>query len=308
LAGIFAVFMIIWGGFEYVSTDAISGKSAGKEKIEGALWGLGLALGSYLILNTINPELLKFSGGPEPIKVEELAKRVKYTDPYLANNQKLDAVRTELDECNRKAESLRSLDSDAADAARLKCKVDAAKNSVLSKSEALGIKDFFGKNTTREEDARTRKAIFDGGKGSITQYYDKAISDLEKEGAAAEASKDVEAFKKIVARTALLRAQKYIDLAKIDQEYDTQRAFDEISLFGSKGASKIKDAVDTIKRTINERSVTAYNRYKKDYPTEAETIRVDRVEKIKKIESAYKEALDRLNNSINTASGPTIGG
>jgi hypothetical protein len=38
----------------------MGGKQAGKTIITDALYGLALALGSYLILNTINPDLLKF--------------------------------------------------------------------------------------------------------------------------------------------------------------------------------------------------------------------------------------------------------
>ncbi len=55
-----AVIMIIIGGIQYMSTDAISGKSEGKEKIRQALYGLLLAMASWLILFTINPELLDF--------------------------------------------------------------------------------------------------------------------------------------------------------------------------------------------------------------------------------------------------------
>ena len=53
-----AVIMIVLGGIEYMSTDAIGGKEEGKEKITSALWGLLLALSAWLILNTINPKLL----------------------------------------------------------------------------------------------------------------------------------------------------------------------------------------------------------------------------------------------------------
>ncbi|MFA6464047.1 MAG: hypothetical protein WCV55_03515 [Candidatus Paceibacterota bacterium] len=54
-----AVLMVIWGGVEYVTTDAIGGKEEGKQKIQNAILGLLLALGSYLILQTINPALLE---------------------------------------------------------------------------------------------------------------------------------------------------------------------------------------------------------------------------------------------------------
>ncbi len=58
LAGLLAVIMIIWGGLEYLSTDAINGKSEGKKKIQEAFQGLALALLSWLILYTINPQIL----------------------------------------------------------------------------------------------------------------------------------------------------------------------------------------------------------------------------------------------------------
>ncbi len=52
------VIMIIVGGFQYISTDAMSGKSEGKEKIKNALAGLTLALLSYAILYTLGGEKL----------------------------------------------------------------------------------------------------------------------------------------------------------------------------------------------------------------------------------------------------------
>ncbi|MFO0718597.1 MAG: hypothetical protein U0522_01025 [Candidatus Paceibacterota bacterium] len=59
VAGALAVVMIVVGGIQYMSTDAIYGKKDGKEKINRALGGLLLALTSWLILNTINPKLLE---------------------------------------------------------------------------------------------------------------------------------------------------------------------------------------------------------------------------------------------------------
>ncbi len=54
--------MIIIGGIEYMTTDAWDKKEHGKERIWGALKGLGLALVSWLILYTINPCLVDFFG------------------------------------------------------------------------------------------------------------------------------------------------------------------------------------------------------------------------------------------------------
>ncbi|MEI7777176.1 MAG: pilin [bacterium] len=56
-----AVIMIVIGGIEYMSTDAIGGKEEGKDRITSALWGLLLALVAWLILNTINPALLNMN-------------------------------------------------------------------------------------------------------------------------------------------------------------------------------------------------------------------------------------------------------
>ena len=60
LAAALTVIMIIWGGVEYMLTDSVFSKEDGKKKIKEALLGLGLALVSWLILYTINPEILKF--------------------------------------------------------------------------------------------------------------------------------------------------------------------------------------------------------------------------------------------------------
>lgn len=60
VAAVLAVIMIVIGGVQYMSTDAISGKSEGKEKITQALYGLLLAISCWLILYVINPNLLNF--------------------------------------------------------------------------------------------------------------------------------------------------------------------------------------------------------------------------------------------------------
>ncbi len=54
-----ALVMIVLGGLEYVSTDSIQGKSSGRERIKGAIVGLLLALGSFILLQQVNPNLLR---------------------------------------------------------------------------------------------------------------------------------------------------------------------------------------------------------------------------------------------------------
>jgi len=57
LSIIFAVIMIVIGGIEYVAAVVPSAKSEGKKKIIGAISGLLIAIFSYLLLITINPDL-----------------------------------------------------------------------------------------------------------------------------------------------------------------------------------------------------------------------------------------------------------
>ena len=59
LAAVAAVFMIVWGGFQYMSSDSYSGKSEGLNKLKNAVYGLLLVLCSYLILQTIDPRLVQ---------------------------------------------------------------------------------------------------------------------------------------------------------------------------------------------------------------------------------------------------------
>lgn len=58
LAGALTVIMIITGGLQYLASDVVFQKGAGKTRIQNALLGLGIALSSWLLLNTINPDLL----------------------------------------------------------------------------------------------------------------------------------------------------------------------------------------------------------------------------------------------------------
>jgi TRAP-type C4-dicarboxylate transport system permease small subunit len=58
IAVILAILMIILGGIQYMTTDSFTNKQDGITKIKGALAGLILALSSYLILETINPQLV----------------------------------------------------------------------------------------------------------------------------------------------------------------------------------------------------------------------------------------------------------
>lgn len=56
-----AIFFLILGGLEYILSDLPAVKIEGKSKLIKALTGLAIALSSYLLLQLINPDLLKIN-------------------------------------------------------------------------------------------------------------------------------------------------------------------------------------------------------------------------------------------------------
>ena len=58
IAAVMAVVMIVIGGIEYMTSELISNKESGKERITHAIFGLVLALCAWTLLYTINPNIL----------------------------------------------------------------------------------------------------------------------------------------------------------------------------------------------------------------------------------------------------------
>ena len=59
IAGVLAVIMIVICGIRLMGSGSVAGKSEAKQCIWNAIFGILLAIGSWLLLNTINPLLLK---------------------------------------------------------------------------------------------------------------------------------------------------------------------------------------------------------------------------------------------------------
>ncbi len=85
LCAVLSVVMIVIGGIEYSTSELISSKEAGLEKIKGAILGLLLALGAYLILAQINPDLLNLD-----VKVDPVTVNVQVKDFILSSAQTFD--------------------------------------------------------------------------------------------------------------------------------------------------------------------------------------------------------------------------
>ena len=68
LAAAAALGVLIYGAILWIVSGAVSSKKEAMEWISGAVWGLVLLLGAYLILYTINPDLVKLKGPEELMK------------------------------------------------------------------------------------------------------------------------------------------------------------------------------------------------------------------------------------------------
>lgn len=69
MSAVLAVLVIVYGGFEYMTTDAWSKKSAGIERVKNALFGLLMVLCAFLIMRTVNPKLVDIPSTIPPLNI-----------------------------------------------------------------------------------------------------------------------------------------------------------------------------------------------------------------------------------------------
>lgn len=87
ICAVMSIVMIVVGGLEYMTSELVHSKEAGKEKIEHALLGLIIALGAWALLNTINPNLLKSDFcTPPQILIDGRCTNPPTTPPPANNN------------------------------------------------------------------------------------------------------------------------------------------------------------------------------------------------------------------------------
>ncbi|MEI8339304.1 MAG: hypothetical protein WCF94_01430 [bacterium] len=104
-----SVLMIVYGGFLYATTDAIIGKQDGFKIIKNAFIGLGLALVSWLLLYTINPNLVTLKvldmtpgsvsgGGDSPTTLSFLSSQTREEFSQIqADNNDISKTKTDLE-------------------------------------------------------------------------------------------------------------------------------------------------------------------------------------------------------------------
>ena len=73
-----AVVMIVLGALTYMFSDIVGNKKKALDRIRGAMWAIVLLVSSYLILATINPDLVTFS-----LKLKTADNFMKSPDPII---------------------------------------------------------------------------------------------------------------------------------------------------------------------------------------------------------------------------------
>lgn len=84
IAGVGALIMIIIGGVTYMTSDALDNKNRGRELITNAILGLILALGSWIILNTLNPNLTENLGFN--VQTIDITPNYEFSEPGIVSN------------------------------------------------------------------------------------------------------------------------------------------------------------------------------------------------------------------------------
>jgi hypothetical protein len=67
LGGLLAVGSFVYAGVLYMTSEVTGTKSKAKDSLQASVWGLCLLLASYIILNTINPQLISCNQALNPV-------------------------------------------------------------------------------------------------------------------------------------------------------------------------------------------------------------------------------------------------
>ena len=197
LAVLMAIVVIIYGGFEYMTSDSISSKSDAKAKFTNAATGLLMILASYLILRTIDPRLVNLTTSIEPVNqkslqpvtsVDQLAESLRYATldaqgriSYLSTN--IDIKNKRIKELNDQLESRNA--NNLTEEELLELHTLQQQVSEMNAQRALILADGTAANqsalmsSTLNE--QTQQAI-----KTIDQNYDAAIKLLDPQKNAAE--------------------------------------------------------------------------------------------------------------------------
>jgi hypothetical protein len=133
VAATLAVVMITVGGFEYMGSESVFSKTAGRERIQNAIIGLLIALLIWIILYTINPNLLNFNINIEKPTTNQNASNILGND--INNASKGGASLEAGTGASKRATSIREAGDEAYNKAKEDGKTDAEALKALQKAQ-----------------------------------------------------------------------------------------------------------------------------------------------------------------------------
>src|SRR3989344_5417366 len=117
VAAFLAVIMIAIGGFEYMGSEGVTNKEAGRSRMMNAVFGLLLILASFIIFALINPKILDFTIGGE--------KLAPYQPPPSSNQQNqtapLEPTSGEIKRASRQEGTIYMISNTTSDELRKQC-------------------------------------------------------------------------------------------------------------------------------------------------------------------------------------------
>lgn len=142
IAAVSAVFMIVWGGFQYMTSEAPGVKSDGLKKVQNAVYGLLLVLSSFIILKTIDPRLVEISSTlVDPLKIKcptGTDENMLRSDPKCKKDAISDFFTRIADEAERyRVENIATRNNNNA----LQAKIDAEKTERQALCDKLIVSD-----------------------------------------------------------------------------------------------------------------------------------------------------------------------
>lgn len=66
-----AVGVFVWGGLRYLTSSAGVSTEGAKDKMQNAVLGLVMLLATWIIFNTINPQILSLEVKPSPVQSQQ---------------------------------------------------------------------------------------------------------------------------------------------------------------------------------------------------------------------------------------------
>jgi hypothetical protein len=324
IGAILAVIMIIIGGMKYTTSEAINTKTGAKEQIQDALLGLVLLLGSFLILKTINKDLVNLAVTLPVGEGNNLSELQVQRDQAIAITATNKKYQEELSKEKVLRENLASVDKQRQD---LKNKIEIAKNGgVVSTTEIASLqKELDGLNglyeTTAKQATDIRNSAEEERLAMVRKVNLQQMTDAAAKGDTEEAIRIAQKLNQIEQAEIDRKKQAGVDVDVVKSAEATQKTTLELSrisigtetalnnLSTGKYPTRSADGQNNFftmrSNYVNEMS-SVYTQISKLDPVKANEYRVTALESLKKIDAKWSQNLGCSNGFVSSSQGSGV--